>query len=121
VDQLLLAYDGSYKGNEALFLSAYLSIKWGVPLYVLTVVEKGRSAGVAQEIARRYLTGHSVTATYLAYEGDVVDIFLNVAHAQRSSLLIIGGYSFSPVVDSVSGSTVDKVLRKADLPVLICE
>ena len=121
LDQLLLAYDGSPKGNEALFLSAYLSFKWGIPLCVLTVLEKDRSNEISQDIARRYLVSHVVSATYLAHDGDVVDIILSVAHEQGSNLLIMGGYGFSPVVDTVFSSTVDQVLRKADLPVLICQ
>src|SRR5690606_28728841 len=61
----LLAYDGSPKAKEALFVSAYLSARWELPLVVVTA---GDSEGEAEAIiddARFYLIARGISATYV--------------------------------------------------------
>jgi hypothetical protein len=41
LDNVLLAYDGSPRADEALFLATYLADRWGTILTVITVAEKG--------------------------------------------------------------------------------
>ncbi|MEA3340635.1 MAG: universal stress protein, partial [Chloroflexota bacterium] len=43
LNRALLAYDGSHKSEEALFVAAYLSVRWEIPLVVVTVIETGRT------------------------------------------------------------------------------
>jgi nucleotide-binding universal stress UspA family protein len=50
----------------------------------------------------------------------VGDVVLEVAQEQESTLIVMGGYGFSPMVQIVLGSAVDQVLRSSQRPVLIC-
>jgi nucleotide-binding universal stress UspA family protein len=116
----LLAYDGSGKADEGLFVGTDLSGQWNLPLVVLTVAENDETASKTLTHAREYLELHGVQATFVRKEGAVADEILAVAEEHETDLLVMGGYGFSPVLHIALGSTVDKVLRKGRQPVLIC-
>jgi nucleotide-binding universal stress UspA family protein len=119
LNSALLAYDGSPKSEEALFVATYLSLKWNIPLWVVTVIENGTTKGSLEQ-AQSYLDSRGVQATYLEEQGNVAEIILMVAESTGSDLIIMGGYGSSPVVEVVLGSSVDKVLRLSRRPMLIC-
>lgn len=116
----LLAFDGSPKSEEGLFVATYLASRWQLPLAVVTVLESERASPETQVRARAYLEQHGVAATYVQERGPVGEAILRAAEAQGADLLILGGYGYSPVVEMVLGSTVDEVLRKSRRPALIC-
>jgi nucleotide-binding universal stress UspA family protein len=121
MERLLLAYDGSLKGREALTLSAYFATKNQWPLTVICVEEGKNNSARVQHDARSYLEGRKIRARYLRERGQPGEVILQAARVQRSSLLLMGGYGFSPLVEMVLGSTVDRVLRESDIPILICQ
>lgn len=116
----LLSYDGSPKATEALFAAAYLALQWGIGLTVLTVPEPVRAGEQALARARRYLEAHGVAADYAAEPGEPAAVIVAAARERACDLILIGGYGHSPLVEAVLGGTVDRVLRAADRPVLIC-
>jgi len=120
----LLAYDGSPKADEALYLASYLANRGDIALTVLAVREQGRPVGgqpvPALAKAREYLERHGVGATYLTKAGPVAETILDTAAECASALIMMGGYGFSPPVQLVLGSAVDQVLRESQIPVLIC-
>ncbi len=119
LDRLLLAYDGSPKADEALFVAAYLAGQWQASLTVVTVV--GNMVGAERVVhARNHLESQSVRADYVEEEGDPAEVILQTARSRESSLIIMGGYSQKSVLEIVMGSVVDKVLRSRIWPVLIC-
>jgi nucleotide-binding universal stress UspA family protein len=120
MDRALLAYDGSSKADEALFIATYLGGQWGAFLTVLTVIEPGRATAETLARAREYLESHEVEATFVKESGPVGEAILNTAEARECNLLIMGGYGFSPMLEVVLGSAVDQVLRESRKPVLIC-
>jgi nucleotide-binding universal stress UspA family protein len=73
-----------------------------------------------QNRAQNYLNGHGIKADYLIEAGDVAEIILKLARERALEWLILGGYSASPVVEVVVGSTVEALLRRAKIPMLIC-
>ena len=118
-NKLLLAYDGSPKAHEALFVSAYLAEKWRLPLVIETVQNKQVSKEIAGQ-ARTYLQQRNIQATFLEKAGDPAQIILDTARAEEISLIIMGGYGQNPLVEVVLGSVVDQILRTRDRPILIC-
>jgi nucleotide-binding universal stress UspA family protein len=120
LDRALLAYDGSPKAKEALFISTYLSDQWEIPLVVVTVIETGRATSEAQERAQEYLEEHGVQAEFVKESGPVAEAVLRTARTHESNLILMGGYGFSPVLEVVLGSAVDQVLRESRKPVLTC-
>jgi len=118
--RMLLAYDGSPKAQEALFVSTYLAGQWEIPLVVVTVIEQERTTPETLATARAYLDEHGVQATFVGQEGDVSDVILRAAREHQSELIVMGGYGFSPMLEIVLGSAVDQILRASRYPVLIC-
>lgn len=116
----LLAYDGSSKAQEALFIATYLAGRWKIPLVVVTVHEERISTEEILSEARGYLETHGIQAIYVAEERITAEAILHVAEEQKSDLLLMGGYGATPMMEVVLGSTVDQILRESNIPVLIC-
>jgi nucleotide-binding universal stress UspA family protein len=120
----LLAYDGTPKAREALFIATYISGRWQVPLTALTVIEGDDAMAQAQGEARDYLAEHGVDADYEVVQKEkkasVADHILATAEDRGCDLILMGGYGSGPVVEAVLGSTVDQLLRKSTRPMLIC-
>ena len=116
----LLAYDGSPKAREALFVSTYLAGQWRIPLTVVTILEGDRVTLEPSAQARDYLETHGVPATFVQARGSVAEAILQTAEEQACDLILMGGYGHSPVVEVVLGSVVDQVLRASRQPVLVC-
>jgi len=121
LDRALLAYDGSPKADEALFVATYLSCRWKITLVVVTVIETGRTTSETLARAQGYLETHEVQATFVKESGPIAEAILKTAKEHESDLIVMGGYGFSPVLEVVLGSTVDQVLRTSRQPMLICQ
>jgi nucleotide-binding universal stress UspA family protein len=120
LQQLLLAYDGSPKANEALFVARYMVEQWHSALLVVTAGEGGRTGEALANRARGYLNEHGVKADYLIMQGEPGTVILQAAGENESDLILMGGYGSSPLAGIVAGSVVDAVLRSRNRPVLIC-
>lgn len=120
LDRALLAYDGSSKADEALFVATYLSGQWDIALVVVTVIETSRTTSETLARAQEYLETHGVEATFVKEGGSVAEAILKTAVEHESDLIIMGGYGFSPVLEVALGSAVDQVLRTSRQPMLIC-
>jgi nucleotide-binding universal stress UspA family protein len=115
----LLAYDGSPKAKEALFLAAYLAGKWQKALSVITI-ETAHTNEQQLEEARRYLEKHNIQANYLYEQSTAADAILRAAEHHNCDLIIMGGYGFGFMRELVLGSAVDGLLRSSQIPMLIC-
>jgi nucleotide-binding universal stress UspA family protein len=120
LERALLAYDGSPKAQEALFVAAYLAGCWQIPLVVVTVVDKSSTTPERLAQAQDYLERREVPATYVAENGPVAETILQTAMTHQSDLIMMGGYGSSPILEVVLGSVVDQILRQARQPLLIC-
>ncbi len=120
LQKLLLAYDGSPKAREALFVAAYLAGEWRSSLVVMAAAENRVESSAALDFARQYLEFHEVEAAYLEAAGPAPTAIRDTAKAHRADLILMGGYGASPVVEVVVGSSVDQVLRESPVPMLIC-
>jgi nucleotide-binding universal stress UspA family protein len=120
LSRALLAYDGSPKAEEALFVATYLAGRWEIPLVVVSVPEKSHAAEEAVARVQDYLAACEVQATFVRQRGPAAEAILGTARDHGCDLILMGGYAHSPVVEVVLGSVVDRVLRKSQWPVLIC-
>lgn len=121
LSRALLAFDGSPRAREALFVATYLAGRWRIPLAVVTVTEPDRPGPGALEAARAYIEARGVEASYLARQSAVADGILQAAADFQADLLIMGGYGYRPVWEAMLGSAVDRLLRECRQPMLICK
>ncbi len=121
IQQILLAYDGSNQAREALFVFRHLVSCWHVPGTILTV-EGGHCDRETLDLAWQYVQEAAEgTMVHTRYEqGEVADVILQAAEEEKADLLLMGSYGYQPLLKAVLGSTVDRVLRQAWFPVLIC-
>jgi nucleotide-binding universal stress UspA family protein len=120
LERALLAYDGSPKADEALFVGAYFADCWNTELLVVTVTDIGGITTETLSLAKNYLDKHHVKATFIEEQGAVGEAILRAAHEQACNCIIMGGYGRNPMLEIVFGSSVDYVLRESQIPILIC-
>ncbi len=116
----LLAYDGSPKSEEALFIATYLAGHWQIPLSVITVFDDGHVLPETLLRARLYLENHQIQANYIAEKGITAERIIATAKAVKSDLIILGGFGHTPILEFVLGSVVNQLLRELSQPCLIC-
>lgn len=116
----LLAYDGSRKANEALYLAAYLACCWDTKITVLTSREKSLREGLSLQKAKGYLVSQEVEANYIQRRGPAGPAIVAEAAENGCDFVLMGGYGQAPLIELVWGSTLDYVLREFRGPVWIC-
>ncbi len=117
MDRALVAFDGSLKSKEALFVAAYLAEQWKTALTVLTMTDDVLAS--AQDYAHAYLELHEIQANFILTSGPQ-DNVLKVIHENEINLILMGGYGGSAWQEVMIGSAVNFLLRKAECPILIC-
>jgi nucleotide-binding universal stress UspA family protein len=121
LNSALLAYNGSPKAEEALFLAAYLAEAWRIPLTVLTAFEEDRPASETLLRARIYLEEKGIEASYLPIQGAPAAAIIQAGQERDLDLIIMGGYGSPLLLEILRGSAVNAVLGAAlSRPVLIC-
>lgn len=124
VKRLLLAYDGSPKSKEAMYIAAYLAISWKVELYILTTY---RDETFKEEMkrhindARSYMRFGGVFYKAHLRKGLSGQNILNFVNEKEIDMVIMGSYGSTPLKEVMSGSTIDYVLDGIQIPVLICK
>ncbi len=116
----LLAFDGSPKAMEALFIGTYLNVQWNTNLVLLTITEGRKVTSKILDQAQQYIEAHGAQAVTLMKSGPEAETILASADEHECDLIIIGGYGMQPVQEVVLGSTVDQVLRESKIPVMVC-
>ncbi|MCA9917306.1 MAG: universal stress protein [Anaerolineales bacterium] len=120
----LLAYDGSPKAEEALFVATYLASRWQIALSVVTVSSSSNgkldAAKRIQARAKTYLGVAGVSADFLLPVGPPAQTLLAVAQEQGADFMLMGGFGLSTMKSLVLGSTLNRVLLEYKQPVLIC-
>jgi nucleotide-binding universal stress UspA family protein len=116
----ILAYDGSPKADEALFIATYLVSRWHKALTVVTV-QTAYTTEAALVRARRYLSGHGLrNVRYVLKKGEIAESVLETAAETGSNLLLMGGFSFSSARKLTLGSSAGHILRDYPDPMFIC-
>lgn len=121
MNHLLLAYDGSAKGEEALFIGKYLCQKYHKHISLLVVSDKAEQGNVLLEQAKEYLGDICVSSIMREATEGISQTILEEAKSRDADMILMGGYGFPPLLEVFFGSTVDDVLRGTQIPVVICQ
>jgi nucleotide-binding universal stress UspA family protein len=118
MDKAVLAYDGSPKADEALYLAAYAANNW--PLDLLVISAGKEQSEIALHRAKSYLAMRDVPAKYLQSDRPAAEAILGAMTDYQRNVIFMGGFGNRPVMQLVVGSTVNKVLQECSHPVFIC-
>ncbi|HXF85843.1 MAG TPA: universal stress protein [Anaerolineales bacterium] len=116
----LLAYDGSDRAKEALFVAAYLAEMWKTELLVFTALEGSKVKAETQEYVRRYLEIHEVEAEYVISERGAKEDLKKTIEEREADLVLMGSHGGSVFQQVFIGSALDYMLRESKVPIFIC-
>lgn len=114
----LLAWDGSPKSRKALVLAAELAALFELPVRVVTATDdeaKGHALLAEAEEELRYRRVRVASVLHAGHPDDA--IFAEIGAG--ADLVAMGAHGHGRVVELVLGSTTDRVLRAATVPVLL--
>lgn len=120
IDSILLAFDGSLKAVEAMFIAAYFGTQFGSNILVLTSEAGLPSPERIIDQAETYLAQFPLSARFMLSSDPAGQAIKKIVEEREIDLILMGGYGGSTLRDLVAGSIVDQVLRDIKLPVLIC-
>ena len=116
VRRLLLAYDGSERAQPALAWASLLQRTLPAEVVAVAVQENGlQSTSEWLEEARAQLAG----CQCLHRLGQPASNIVAVAQENQADLIVMGRYRHTALLEGLIGSTVDRVLRGTQLPVLM--
>jgi len=116
----LLAYDGSERAKEALFVATYLAEMWKTELIVFTALDGTRIKPEVQDYVKRYLEIHEVEAEYILSEVDSKAHLKRTIDERQADLVLMGTYGRSVIREVVAGGSLDYILRESNVPTFIC-
>ncbi len=119
MNHALLAFDGSPKSKEALFVATYLAEQWNTKLTIFTGLDDENLNISTQVFAQNYLEFNEIEAGFITQKFSPETLKIT-ADEINADLIIMGGYSGSILKEMTIGSSVNFMLRESKLPILIC-
>jgi nucleotide-binding universal stress UspA family protein len=116
----LLAYDGSDRAREALFVATYLAEIWKTQLIIFTALDGTKVKADAQDYVRRYLDLHEVEADFLIGEHGAMDDLKSTVEDRDVELVLMGTHGGSTLRQVLVDSPLDYMLRETKTPIFIC-
>ena len=116
---VLLAYDGSPKASEALYVAAYMAQHWQIDLKVVVALGDKVTKETAVQV-QSTLEERGVQAQYLMAKAAPAELILASARKHNCGLILMGGYGLNPMLEIAMGSVVDELLRHRNRSILIC-
>lgn len=114
----LLAWDGSPKSRKALVLAAELAALFELPVRVVTAMDDDVAGHALLAEAEEELRYRRVAVSSALRRGHPDDVIFSEIGA-GADLVAMGAHGHGRVVELVLGSTTDRVLRAANVPVLL--
>jgi nucleotide-binding universal stress UspA family protein len=116
----LLAFDGSDRSKEALFVAAYFAEMWQTKLSVFTALDGKKVTASVQDHVRSYLELHEVEAEYMISEQGETDFLKQIVEEKNIDLVLMGSHGGSVIDQVLVGSALDYMLRESPVPTFIC-
>lgn len=118
--RLLVAYSGTRRSDEALDIAIWLAQAGNREVILLTVEEEHENRAEAFNRARERLQEAGIRFHSFLRVGHVPQVILDTADEEGVDLILMGAYGRGELVDRLFGCTVDEVMRKTTLPLLVC-
>ncbi|MFQ5665968.1 MAG: universal stress protein [Candidatus Binatia bacterium] len=121
VRRLLLAYNGSVRARRALTWTVRLQRALPAEVVVVSVQHSERDTvrEWSQEARNRLDEGDLAHYRFLTRAGEPVSEIVTAATEHQADFILMGGYRHTAAMEWLVGSTVDGVLRRARLPIVV--
>lgn len=116
---ILIPYDGSINSNRALPYAGYFASSFKSIAYVFTVDNSLESANIILTEGKNYLQSYEIEIKTKARSGHADEEILNYANEKEMDLIVMGAYGHSRIKEAILGSTTERVMRNATLPLLL--
>src|SRR3712207_5253568 len=123
---IAVAHSSTARGKAALRSAAAEALLRGEPLAVLRIIPGGDKPSTEDPALLEQLTAELAdfsNVTWRLHTGperfDTADALLDLAEEVDASLLVIGSRRRRPIGKALLGSTVQQVLLKSQIPVLV--
>jgi nucleotide-binding universal stress UspA family protein len=117
----LLVWEDNEKSNLALMAAAYVAGQWKLPIVVLACDDSSTQSPESIEKLHDYLVEFDLEVTYLSGKTGSTDEILSIVDERRCDWIITGGYDRSALREIVVGTSLDELLRRSTIPILICQ
>jgi nucleotide-binding universal stress UspA family protein len=119
--RILIAYNGKERAQRALDWVDYLQDRRSSQWIALVVQEEDGPSVKAwkKEITSKFSEDEIKNFRLVVRKGDAAERIAETAVTSGSDLVIMGGYRHRALLEWLEGSTVDSVLRKMPLPILV--
>lgn len=117
--QILIPYDGSVNSNRALPFAGYFSTSFNAKANVFTVDSNFEIANNVLNAGQKYLESYEVEIHTKARSGNPEEEILKYADEKNVDLIVMGAYGHSRIKEAILGSTTERVMRDAKVPLLL--
>ncbi len=117
--RILIPYDGSVNSNRALPFAGYFASNFKARANVFTVDNNEDIAKVVLTEGEKYLESFDIQIQTNGRRGHPDDEILNFVGEKNIDLIIMGAYGHSRIKKAIIGSTTERVMRNARIPILL--
>jgi nucleotide-binding universal stress UspA family protein len=118
VKRLLLGYDGTEKAKRALSWAARFQQDYNCETLVVSVAQEVQSQrDWLSEMRADVEAGDLVNYRFIIREGEPANEIAAVAEENQVDFVVVGRYQHSALVDWLTGSNLDRILRQSPLPI----
>ena len=121
IRRILLAYDGSLPAKRALTWASLLQHIWQSHLLVVSVADETPSPHWLAEMEEQIDDSGLQNYRFIGRQGDATTQILATASEEKADLIVMGGHQHSALLEWLTGSTLDQVLRNTPLPVFVTD
>ncbi|MEJ2747046.1 MAG: universal stress protein [Anaerolineae bacterium] len=119
IRRILLAYDGSLPAKHALVWASLLQHIWQSHLLVVSVADAVAPQQWLAEMEEQVNDSGLKNYRFIGHQGDAADQILVTVSEENVDMIVMGGHQHSALLEWLTGSTLDQVLRNTSLPVFV--
>ncbi|MCB9419922.1 MAG: universal stress protein [Ardenticatenaceae bacterium] len=119
IRRILLAYDGSLPAQHALVWANLLQHIWQSHLLVVSVANETVSQLWLAEMEEQIGASGLQNYRFIGSQGDAADQILATISEENVDMIVMGGHQHSALLEWITGSTLDQVLRSTSQPIFV--
>lgn len=120
IRKIIVAYDGSDKANNALQLTGFFAAQLSIPVTVLTLHDNEQIRSKFLHEAATYLEPYTIQMETVGLPGSPEMEIVNFSKGNDFGLIIMGAFGHSRIREAILGSTTEQVMRKSQIPLMLC-